>query len=65
LTSGRVELLDTAVLHADTDGRHERLYDLHREQMAHAARDGFTGLALTGDEAAMHTVTHDAHVRRR
>jgi anti-anti-sigma regulatory factor len=59
LTSGRVELLDTAVVHADTDGRHERLYDLHREQLTHAAREGFTGLALTGDEAAMHTVTRD------
>jgi anti-anti-sigma factor len=59
LSSGRVELLDTAVLHADTDGRHERLYDLHREQVAHAAREGFTGLALTGDQAAMNTVTRD------
>jgi anti-anti-sigma factor len=60
LSSGRVELADTTVLRAASGGQHERLFELHVEQARQATRDGFTGLALTGDAAAMRTVTRDA-----
>jgi anti-anti-sigma factor len=59
LSSGRVELVDTAVLRAASGGQHERLYELHLEHARQAVREGFTGLALTGDAAAMRTVTRD------
>jgi hypothetical protein len=57
LTSGQVQLADTTALRAQTGGRHERLYGLHLEQLRQAIREGFAGLALTGDAAAMHTIT--------
>jgi anti-anti-sigma factor len=60
LSSGRVELADTAVLRAASGGQHQRLYELHVEQARQATREGFTGLALTGDAAAMRSVTRDA-----
>ena len=57
LTSGQVQLADTTALRAETDGRHDGLYGLHLEQLRQAIREGFAGLALTGDAAAMHTIT--------
>jgi anti-anti-sigma factor len=59
LGSGQVQLADTAELHAETGGRHAALYALHLQQLEQATRDGFAGLALTGDAAAMRTVTRD------
>ncbi len=59
LTSGQVQLADTTELRASTGGHHEALLALHRHQLGEAARAGFAGLALTGDVAAMLTVTRD------
>jgi anti-anti-sigma factor len=59
LASGQVQLADSTDLRAQTDGRHEALYALHLQQLGQATREGFTGLALTGDAAAMHTITRD------
>ncbi|MDT0354085.1 MEDS domain-containing protein [Pseudonocardia charpentierae] len=59
LSSGQVQLADTTDLRADTGGRHDALYALHLDQLRKATRDGFAGLALTGDAAAMHTITRD------
>ena len=61
LTSGQVQLADTTALRAQTGGGHEALLALHRHQLGEALRAGFTGLALTGDAAAMLTITVDAH----
>lgn len=60
LSSGRVELVDTTDLKAASGGRHERLYDLHLEHARDAAREGFSGVALTGNAAAMRSITRDA-----
>ena len=57
---GSGELADTTVLRAASGGQHERLFELHVEHARQATREGFTGLALTGDAAAMRTVTRDA-----
>ena len=59
LTSGQVELADTTELRAETGGGHEALLALHRHQLGEAIRAGFAGLALTGDAAAMLTITCD------
>jgi anti-anti-sigma regulatory factor len=59
LASGQVQLADTTELRAETGGTHEALYALHLQQLGQATRQGFTGLALTGDAAAMHTITRD------
>jgi anti-anti-sigma regulatory factor len=61
LTSGQVQLADTTTLRAETGGGHEALLTLHRHQLAEATRAGFAGLALTGDAAAMLTITCDEH----
>jgi len=59
LSSGRVELVDTTILRTASGGEHERLYELHLEHARQAAREGFSGLALTGNAGAMRTVTAD------
>jgi anti-anti-sigma regulatory factor len=59
LASGQVQLADTTDLRARTGGGHEALVALHRRQLAEATRTGFAGLALTGDAAAMLTITTD------
>jgi anti-anti-sigma factor len=59
LSSGQVQLAKTTDLRAETGGRHEALYGLHLQQLRQATREGFSGLALTGDAAAMHTITRD------
>ena len=59
LTSGQVQLADTTALRARTGGGHEALLALHRHQLGEATRAGFAGLALTGDAAAMLTITCD------
>jgi len=61
LTSGQVQLADTTALRARTGGGHEALLALHRHQLGEATRAGFAGLAMTGDAAAMLTVTSDEH----
>lgn len=61
LTSGQVQLADTTQLRAETGGGHEALLALHRRQLGEATRAGFAGLALTGDAAAMLTITSDEH----
>jgi len=55
--AGAVLPVDTAVLRDETGGRSEALYALHREQAERAAREGYAGLAMTGDAAAMRTIT--------
>jgi anti-anti-sigma factor len=59
LSSGQVQLADTTELRIETGGWHEALYALHLSQLRQARREGFTGLALTGDAAAMHTITRN------
>ena len=59
LSSGQVQLADAAELHLETGGLHEALYALHEQQLDQAMRGGFTGLAMTGDAAAMHSITRD------
>jgi anti-anti-sigma regulatory factor len=59
LTSGQVQLADTTRLRAETGGGHEALLALHRHQLGEATRAGYAGLALTGDAAAMLTITRD------
>jgi anti-anti-sigma regulatory factor len=59
LSTGQVQLADTAELRTETGGRHEALYALHQQQLAQANREGFVGLALTGDAAAMHSIIRD------
>jgi anti-anti-sigma factor len=59
LASGQVQLADAAELHIQTGGLHEALYALHEQQSDQANRGGFTGLAMTGDAAAMHSITRD------
>jgi anti-anti-sigma regulatory factor len=61
LTSGQVHLADTTVLRAQAGGGHEALLALHRHQLGEATRAGYTGLAMTGDAAAMLTITSDEH----
>ena len=59
LGSGQVRLADTTVLRAETGGRHDALYALHLEQLRQATWEGFAGLALVGDAAAMRSITRD------
>jgi anti-anti-sigma regulatory factor len=59
LRSGQVQLADTTALRVETGGDHEALLALHRRQLGEATRAGFAGLALTGDAAAMLTITSD------
>jgi hypothetical protein len=59
LSSGQVQLADASDLRAATGGRHEALYALHLEQLRQATREGFAGLALTGDGAAMHAIVRE------
>jgi anti-anti-sigma regulatory factor len=59
LRSGEVQLADTTALRTQTGGGHEALLALHRHQLGEATRAGFAGLALTGDAAAMLTITSD------
>jgi anti-anti-sigma regulatory factor len=61
LTSGQVQPADTTALRAETGGSHVALLALHRRQLGEATRAGFAGLALTGDAAAMLTITCDEH----
>lgn len=59
LATGQVLLADTTDLRAETGGRHEALCALHRRQLDDAIREGFAGLAMTGDAAAMLTIARD------
>jgi anti-anti-sigma factor len=61
LASGQVQLADTTALRATTGGGHEALLALHRDQLDDAMRAGFAGLVMTGDAAAMLTITCDEH----
>jgi len=59
LTTGQLQLADTAELRIETGGLHEALYALHERQLRQAKQQGFAGLAMTGDAAAMHSITRD------
>jgi anti-anti-sigma factor len=59
LSSGQLQLADTAELRTATGGRHEALYALHLQQLRQATHEGFTGLAMTGNAVAMHSITRD------
>lgn len=59
LATGQVQLADTAELQIATGGVHQALYALHEQQLDQASRQGFAGLAMTGDAAAMHSITRD------
>ena len=57
--SGQVEMLDSARWRAESGGRAERLYELYLGQVRRAGRDGFPGVAMTGDERAMRALVRD------
>ena len=57
--SGQVEVLDSARWRAESGGRAEGLYELYLGQVRRAGRDGFPGVALTGDERAMRALVRD------
>jgi anti-anti-sigma regulatory factor len=59
LATGQVQLADTTELQIETGGLHQALYALHEHQRDQASREGFAGLAMTGDAAAMHSITRD------
>ncbi len=57
--SGQVEVLDSARWRAESGGRAERLYELYLDQVRRAGRDGFPGVAMTGDERALRLLVRD------
>jgi anti-anti-sigma factor len=57
--AGQVELVDCARMYAESGGRAKDLLDLHLGEMRRARRDGFTGLAVTGDGPALRALTRD------
>ena len=59
LMTGQVQLADADALRIETGGVHEALSALHEQQLDQANREGFAGLAMTGDAAAMHSITRD------
>ena len=57
--SDRVEVLDSARWRAESGGRAQRLYELYLGQVRRAGRDGFPGVAMTGDERAFRALVRD------
>ena len=57
--SDRVEVLDSARWRAESGGRAQRLYELYLGQVRRAGRDGFPGVAITGDERAFRALVRD------
>jgi anti-anti-sigma regulatory factor len=57
--SGQVEVLDSARWRAESGGRAERLYELYLDQVRRAGRDGFPGVAMTGDERQFRALVRD------
>ena len=59
LDTGQLELVDAHQCHEETDGRHERLRDLHIDLIARARADGYPGVLLTADDLAPRLLTPD------
>jgi hypothetical protein len=57
--SGQVEVLDSARWRAESGGRAQRLYELHLGQVRRAGRDGFPGVAMTGNERQSRALVRD------
>jgi hypothetical protein len=57
--SGQVEVLDTARWRAESGGEAAGLYELYLGQLRRAARDGFPGVAMSGDERALRVLVRD------
>jgi anti-anti-sigma factor len=57
--SDQVEVLDTAHWRAESGGRAQRLYELHLGKVRRAVRDGFSGVAMTGDERQLRALVRD------
>jgi hypothetical protein len=57
--SGQVEMLDSARWRAESGGRAQRLYELYLGQVRRAGRDGFPGVAITGDERGLRALVRD------
>ena len=57
--SGQVEVLDIAWWRARSGGEAARLYELYLGQVRRAGRDGFPGVAMTGDERGFRAVVRD------
>jgi anti-anti-sigma factor len=57
--SGQLEVLDIARWRAESGGRAQRLYELYLGQVRRACRDGFPGVAMTGDERAWRALVRD------
>jgi len=57
--SAQVEMLDSARWRAESGGRAQRLYELYLGQVRRAGRDGFPGVAITGDERAFRALVRD------
>jgi len=57
--SGQVEVLDITRWRAQFGGEVKRLYELYLGQVWRAGRDGFPGVALTGDERALRALARD------
>jgi anti-anti-sigma factor len=57
--SGQLEVLDTPRWRAASGGEAERLYELYLGQVRRARRDGFPGVAITGDERGLRALVRD------
>jgi anti-anti-sigma regulatory factor len=59
VASGQLEVLGSARWRAESGGRAERLYELYLGQVRRADRDGFPGVAMTGDERGFRALVRD------
>ena len=57
--SGQVEVLDIGRWRAESGGEAARLYELYLGQVRQAGRDGFCGVAITGDERGLRALVRD------
>jgi anti-anti-sigma factor len=57
--SGQLEVLDSTRWRMESGGRAERLYELYLDQVRRAGRDGFPGVAMTGDEHGFRALARD------
>jgi anti-anti-sigma factor len=57
--SGQLEVLDSTRWRAASGGRAEGLYELYLGQVRRAGRDGFPGVAMTGDERQFRALVRD------
>jgi anti-anti-sigma factor len=59
LDSGQFETIDAEQCFADTGGEHQALFELNMSLVARARREGYPGVAMTSDGAALHVMTPD------